>query len=279
MKNQLSKFLGMSINEQKNDEIRELHIDSVLPNPYQPRKIFDSAQLEELASSIKEYGIIQPIVVRKIGNDFELIAGERRLRASKLAGKVSIPAIIKNFSDKEAAELALIENLQREDLNYFEEAEGFIRLMKDFNLTQDEIAKRVGKSQSTIANKLRILKLPEEVRASISTDVITERHARALLKLISKEQQLLVLKEIYERELNVRQTDEFVDQIINGDPDKVEKEKAKRKFIIRDIRILLNSIKSAVKTVNDAGFGAKILEKDLDDHIELTIKIPKQKKN
>ena len=213
MKDHITKIFGISNDIDKN-EIKNLDLESITPNPFQPRRVFDNTQLEELAQSIKDFGVLQPILVRKIGTGYELVAGERRFRASQLAGLKTIPAIVKNLSDKEIAEMALIENLQREDLNYFEEAEGYARLMKEFGITQDEIAKRMGKSQSTIANKLRLLNLPENVRKEISINVITERHARALLKLEDEKLQLHALNAIYTKNLNVRQTDELVEQLL-----------------------------------------------------------------
>ncbi|NLT95696.1 MAG: nucleoid occlusion protein [Clostridia bacterium] len=279
MKDQLTKFFGININNEiDKNEIKNLDLDSIYPNPFQPRRVFDNAHLEELAQSIREFGVLQPILVRKIGTGYELVAGERRFRASQLAGLKTIPAIVKNLSDKEIAEMALIENLQREDLNYFEEAEGYAKLMKEFGITQEEIAKRMGKSQSTIANKLRLLNLPESVRKEISVNVITERHARALLKLDDEKLQLQALKAIYTKNLNVRQTDELVEQLlINNEKESKEKNQRKMKKIFKDMRLYLNTIRSAVKTIRDAGLDADINEKDFDDYLEIVIRLPKNK--
>lgn len=277
----LTKLFGINSNniEEKNDQVREISISSIVANPFQPRKIFDPVQLEDLAKSIQEYGVIQPIIVRRVDNHYELVAGERRLRASQSIGKKTIPAIIRDLSDREIAEMALIENLQREDLNFFEEAEGYNRLIQDFGLTQEEVAKRVGKSQSTIANKLRLLKLPESVRKNISTEVITERHARALLKLPDAASQLAALKEIYEKELNVRETDALVEKILEDknatSPNTERSQKIVR--IFKDMRIYLNTIRSAVTTIQEAGLAAKMTEKNHEDYIEVVIQIPKIK--
>jgi ParB family chromosome partitioning protein len=277
----LTKLLGINSNhiEEKNDQVREISISSIKANPFQPRKIFDPVQLEDLAKSIKEYGVIQPIIVRRVDNHYELVAGERRLRASQSIGKKTIPAIIRDLSDREIAEMALIENLQREDLNFFEEAEGYHRLIQDFGLTQEEIAKRVGKSQSTIANKLRLLKLPEMVRKNISTEVITERHARALLKLPDAATQLAALKEIYEKELNVRETDALVEKILEDKNIANTNTERGQKIvrIFKDMRIYLNTIRTAVTTIQEAGLAAKMTEKNHEDYIEVVIQIPKIK--
>lgn len=270
-----SRMLGF-INEEKGEQIRELRIDSIRPNPYQPRKYFDSFQLAELAKSIKEFGVIQPVIVRKKENYYELIAGERRLRASQNIGKKTIPAIVKTLSEQETAEIALIENLQREDLNYFEEAEGYKRLLQEFNLTQEEVARRVGKSQSTIANKLRLLKLPPSIRDNINLDIITERHARALLKLANVDLQLFVLNEIYAKELNVREAEFLVaTQLAQNEAGSKNKKEKRIVRIFKDIRIYLNTLRSAVATIRETGVEVKMCEKNHENHVEVVIQIYK----
>jgi len=277
MKQSFSKILGFNSDISK-DEIKNIDISLISPNPYQPRRVFERVHLEELAQSIKELGVLQPIIVRKVGTGYELVAGERRLRACQMLDLKTIPAIIRNLSDKEIAEIAIIENLQREDLNYFEEAEGYARLIKEFGLTQEKIAKRVGKSQSTIANKLRLLNISPAVRGQISVDVITERHARALLKLASEEQQLEVLDKIYTNNLNVRQTDDLVENyLIKTEKEKSEKIKRKMTKVFKDMRIFLNTIRGAVKTIQDAGLPADISENESDDYYEVVIRLPKSK--
>lgn len=280
VKESLSKILGLNNIEENNDQVREIDISQINMNPFQPRKFFDPIQMEELAKSIKEYGIIQPIIVRQVKGKYELVAGERRLRASLLLGLKKIKAIIRNLTDKEIAEMALVENLQREDLNYFEEAEGFKRLINDFALTQEEIAKRVGKSQSTIANKLRLLKLPDIVKQNITTDLVTERHARALLKLPDEKTQMAVLKEIYEKELNVRETDLLVEKYCTAKEreENIVKEK-KIVRIFKDMRIYLNTIRSAVSAIEKAGLNVKMTEKNHEDYVEVIIRIPKGRGN
>lgn len=279
VKESLSKMLGFSGTDDKKDQIREINVAAIRTNPYQPRKSFDPFQMEELAKSIKEFGLIQPIVVRKIDNDYELVAGERRLRAVRSLGMLKIPAIVRTLSDKEMAEIALIENLQREDLNYFEEAQGYKRLIDEFTLIQEDIARRVGKSQSTIANKLRLLKLPEKVKDNIKTEIVTERHARALLKLPAENLQLAALKEIYENELNVRETDQLIVRMLETIEEKKQTERRKKIVrIFKDMRIYLNAIRSAVSAIEEAGLSVRMEEREHEEYIEVMIQIPKTRR-
>ena len=285
MNDKFSQFLQLNVNDAKREnnreEILQLTVDDIEANPFQPRRFFDPNQLEELAESIRQYGVLQPIIVRKVGARYELVSGERRHRASKLAGMTTIPALVRNLSDKEVAEMALIENLQREDLNSFEEAEGYAKLIKDFHITQEEVARRMGKSQPTIANKLRLLNLSSAVKAEISVDVITERHARSLLKIKDNDAlQLEVLQKIYKNNLNVRQTDELIENLlIKAEKDKKEQQKMKMVKAIKDMRIFVNTIKGTVKTIQDAGLPAEIQETDHDDYVEVVIRLPKGQKN
>lgn len=273
----------------KVEDTRLIPIELIRPNPYQPRKTFNDEGLDELKQSIQNYGVIQPILVRKLGDGFELIAGERRLRASKLAGLKEIPAIVKELPDRELAVITLVENLQREDLNYLEEAEGYQKLIQDYNLTQEELAHRIGKSQSTIANKLRLLRLPASVKAIISQEMLSERHARALLRLPDETSQLRVLQEIQQKNLNVRETDNLVEQImceIAASADKragaqsaQETPVPKRRVIklFKDVRIFLNTIRKAVSIMQDAGIDVHLQEKDREDHMEVSIIIRSHK--
>lgn len=272
----LARFFGLNNVDDQGDVVREIYIDLIRPNPYQPRKHFDSYQLEELAKSINTYGVLQPIIVRKNGNYYDLIAGERRLRACQNLGYKTIPALVRSMSDRDIAEIALIENLQREDLNYFEEAEGYKKLIQEFNLTQEEVALRVGKSQSTIANKIRLLKLPHEVRLNIMLDVITERHARALLKLPDTASQLAVLREIYNNNLNVKDTDALVEAQLrkNGAAPRLSQGK-KVLRIFKDLRIYINALRSAVSTIKEAGINVKMSEKEYDQYVEIIVQIRK----
>ena len=236
--------LVQTATEQKQgEEIMELSIAEIQPNPFQPRLYFDPAQLEELSNSIREYGVLQPVIVRLVDGKYQLVSGERRFRASMLAGKESIPALIRQLSDREVAEMALIENLQREDLNYFEEAEGYARLIQEFQITQEEVAKKMGKSQPTIANKLRLLQISQRVRKEISVDVITERHVRSLLKLKNEEQQLDVLNRIYKNNLNVRQTDDLIENVLIAEEENIREQKKKKMMkAIKDMKIDRKSV-------------------------------------
>ena len=262
----------------ENEEVRDLAIGEIIANPFQPRRYFDPNQLEELANSIAQYGVLQPIIVRQVDNHYELISGERRFRASGLAGKETVPALIRVLDDKAVAEIALIENLQREDLNYFEEAEGYAKLISDFKITQEEVAKRMGKSQPTVANKMRLLNLSDRVRQEISIDVITERHARSLLKVKDEQLQMDVLHRIYKNNLNVRQTDEYIDNLLIAE-EKNLREQNKKKMVkaIKDMKIFVNTIKGAVKTIQEAGLPAEVVETDHEDYVEMVIRLPKNK--
>lgn len=267
-----------TVTEQNQGEtILELKISEIQPNPFQPRTHFDPAQLEELASSIREYGVLQPVIVRLVEDKYQLVSGERRFRASTLAGKETIPALVRQLNDREVAEMALIENLQREDLNYFEEAEGYARLIQEFQITQEEVARKMGKSQPTVANKLRLLHIPERVRREISVDVITERHVRSLLKLKEEELQLEALNRIYKNNLNVRQTDDLVETMLIREEKSIREQKKKKMMkAIKDMKIFVNTIKGTVKTIQDAGLPAEVSEREDDDYLEVVIRLPKK---
>jgi len=257
-------------------EVKNIPIKSIKPNPYQPRRDFNKQSLEELSQSIKSFGVIQPISVRRIqDNNYELIAGERRLRASELADLEEIPAIVLEYKDNESAMIALIENLQREDLNFIEEAEGFNNLIIDHGFTQLEIAEKMGKSQSTVANKLRLLKLPEDIQRDLIEYDLTERHGRALLKLPDDELRREVLDKIIKNSLNVSKTEELVNGILSDLVTTEEKESKQNIKALISTRIYLNTIKKAYAAIKDSGIDAKYKEKDKGDFVEVTIQIPK----
>lgn len=253
MKEQLLRWLGGGY--ASSDAVIDVNIDEVHINPYQPRKEFKEKELVDLARSIQDVGLIQPILIRSTPRGWELIAGERRLRASKLAGRETIPAIVKNLNDRQTAEMSLVENMQRQDLNYFEEAEGFALMIGEFDLTQEELAKRLGKSQSAIANKLRLLKLSRRVREVIDCAVITERHVRAILQLDSEEMQLALLREIYTHNLTVRETEILLNRINGKISQKTDKEKAAhpekpKREVIDDLNRLVNNWQARGSVIN-----------------------------
>jgi len=271
MKEPLARFFGLA--EKKGQEVvRRIPVDSVLPNPYQPRTVFDDERIEELCHTIRTHGIIQPIVVRKREGGYELIAGERRLRAAKKLGMERIPAVVREMSDTEAASAALIENLQREGLTAIEEAAAYQKLIKLHGLTQESLAQRLGKSQSTIANKLRLLTLPEEIQRALLERKITERHARAFLSLENSEDQIRLLGEILEKGLNVKQTEERVRRLLEKKP---SQRKARLKSVSRDIRIALNTIRQSVNMVQKSGMNVIADEQDKGNYYEVIIRIPK----
>lgn len=257
-------------------EVKYIPISIIKPNPYQPRKDFNQRALEELSESIKSYGVIQPISVRQIKEDsYELIAGERRLRASELAELHEIPAIIVDYRDKESALIALMENLQREDLNFIEEAEGYYNLIEDHGFTQQEIAEKMGKNQSTIANKLRLLKLPDDIKKDLLKYNLTERHGRALLKLDDDDLKRKILERVVKNELNVNKTEELVNGILDDLTKKEENEVKQNIKGLISIRIYLNTIKKAFSAIKDTGIKAEYKEVDKGDHVEVVVKIPK----
>ena len=234
-------------------EILHLPIDCVKPNPYQPRRIFGVAALSELSESIRVYGVLQPISVRLInGTSYELIAGERRLRASKLAGRETIPAILTDVNDLDSAVLAMLENLQRQNLHFFEEAEGFQNLIGEYAFTQEALAQRIGKSQSTIANKMRLLRLSRVVQKQIIEKGLTERHARALLRLDDEEKQLEILATVSAEKLNVSKTEAIIEETTKRKPTKKDNT-IPFKAYIRDIRILTNTIQENLDIVRRSG--------------------------
>lgn len=260
-------------------EVLQIPVHEIVPNPFQPRKTFSDEPLQELAASIREFGVLQPLLVRRNGEQYELIAGERRLRASRLAGLAVVPVISKELTDKEMAEVAMIENLQREDLHFLEEAEGFHQLLQQFDFTQEELARRVGKNQSTIANKLRLLKLAQPVREQLVDKQLTERHARALLKLETPELQQGVLKLVCEQGMNVRETEMLIEQTLcpPSDPAAAKKQRQNVVKIIKDVRIFINSIRKIAGDLRKTGLPVTLQEEQDDQFIHITLRIPKRR--
>ncbi len=277
------RFPGLErkIEEKKVDEkkITMIPIDLIRPNPYQPRRKFDQSTMDELCKSIQQYGVIQPINVRKISNThYELVAGERRLRATAMTGQKEIPAIIVDVGEDDSAVMALIENLQREDLGYMEEAEGYRNLIKEHGLTQEELAQKIGKSQSTIANKIRLLRLSPMVKKILADNGLTERHARALLKLDDEQLQLKILQKVCEKGLNVRKTEELVQRALEKycNPSKPEDNKKRITKSIKDIRIFVNTIRQAIDTMKKSGVNARAAQIDRGEYLEFIVRIPKR---
>jgi ParB family chromosome partitioning protein len=272
----MSMFRSNAVEER--NRINIIPTNQIIPNPYQPRKHFNKVGLIELSESIKEHGVLQPIMVRKMSmGKYELVAGERRLRACALAETKEIPAIIVNIDDNDSAVFALIENLQREDLNFMEEAEGYYHLINEHGLTQEELAAKIGKTQSTIANKLRILKLSPMIKKIIKDNELTERHARALLKLPDEQLRLKALKIVCEKGYNVKRTEELIRDIINSiSGENIEEILEKKNIkIFRDIRIFVNTLKQTVEMMKKSGVDAQTSQFDKGDYIEYVIKIPK----
>ncbi|WP_261131414.1 nucleoid occlusion protein [Bacillus sp. Marseille-Q3570] len=260
-----------------NEEVLQIPIDEIVPNRYQPRTVFIDERIEELSQTIKTHGIIQPIVVRRRDDKYEIIAGERRYRAVQKLGWASIPAIVKEFNESQTASIALIENLQREELSAIEEATAYAKLIEIHGLTQESLAQRLGKGQSTIANKLRLLKLPDAVQHALLNKEITERHARALISLKVPEKQEKVLSEIKERSLNVKQTEERIKQLMESeDTDKKRRMKPKRKSVSKDTRLALNTIRQSIDMVHQTGLTIDTDEEDHEEYYQITIKIPKK---
>ncbi|ACA42222.1 nucleoid occlusion protein [Lysinibacillus sp. fkY74-1] len=265
------------------EEVIKLPIDQIVPNRFQPRTIFDDEKIEELSRTIHTHGVIQPIVVRKTSeNQYEIIAGERRYRAMKKLQWTEVPAIVRNLTDKETASIALIENLQREELTAIEEAVAYQKLLELHELTQEALAQRLGKGQSTVANKLRLLRLPDEVQQAILQRKISERHARALIAIKDQPLQLEVLQQTVDNDWNVRQLEEQIQAILHPVTDEQEsvpkKAKPKRKAISKDVRIALNTIKQSLTMVTKSGITVKTEEEDTEEYYQITVKIPKKKK-
>lgn len=251
----------------------ELPIQSIRTNPDQPRKVFEDKELLELRDSIEEFGVLQPIIVKKEKDGtYFLIAGERRFRAASMLGLAKIPAVIKDADERDIALIALIENVQRENLNYIEEAAAYRSLMEDHGLTQSEIAKKVGKQQSTISNKIRLLVLPLDIQLTLSHHQLSERHARALLRIEDNRVRKQILDKIINHHLNVKQTEKLIDDMLKK-TDKEEKKIDRIRYI--NYKIYVNTIKKAFSTINDVEKEARYYQEDKGEYMEVTIQIPK----
>ena len=256
-----------------------IDVDRIVRSPYQPRRQFEPRAMQELADSIAQSGLLQPVTVRAVGSGYELIAGERRLMACRMNGIDKIPAIVEQFDNEKSAVFALIENLRRKDLNYFEEAQGIRRLMELCDMTQQQVAKRLGKAQSTIANKLRLLNFSEELRRRMLDAGLTERHARALLKLESDQQIEAALETITHERLNVGETERLIETMLTAAPEPAPaktEQKATKLFVLKDFRIFMNTITKAVSTMKLAGIDIDTEKFEDEEFINYTMRIPKK---
>ena len=254
-----------------------LSTEDICPNPVQPRKLFDDESLEELSRSIKDYGILNPLSVRIRGSRYELVAGERRLRAAKLAGLREVPCILLDVNMEDASLIALVENLQRRDLDFIEEANGINQLIRMFGMSQEEAARRIGKSQSAVANKLRLLKLPQDVLEGLRENGLSERHGRALLRLPEPEQQREALMYIVDNSLTVAATDAYIDALLSQpeEEQRAEKPEGRRTFVLKDVRVFLNTLSRSIDLMKQGGIAAGVRREETEDSLILTISIPK----
>lgn len=270
-------FLRDSTSRDSGKKLEEIQVSKIVPNPNQPRKTFDDESIAELAQSIRQVGLIQPLVVRRQGDVYELIAGERRLRAIKLLELERVTCIVQNdIVDESSAMMALIENLQRENLNFFEEAQCYSDLIVTYSLTQEALAEKLGKSQSSIANKLRVLKLSPAVKEAMTDAGLTERHARALLRIADENEQLTIIKEVKDKGMSVKETEQRVEKQLNKLYDE-RKDGAKPRPVmlrmIKDYRLFMNSINSAVEQLRYAGLIVDVRQADRDDGVDISISV------
>ena len=250
-----------------------LSVDKIHPNPAQPRRYFDDESLVELSRSILRYGIIQPLTVRHGAQGYELIAGERRLRAARLAGLREVPCLLARADEEDSPLLALIENLQRRDLHWYDEAVAIARLISSYGLSQEQAAEKLGKSQSAVANKLRLLRLSPECVALLREHELSERHARALLRLTDDEARYAAAREIVERGYNVAQTEAYIDALLRAQAVAPQRQPT---YVIKDVRIFLNSIRRQLGIMQRAGVDAAVEREETDDEIRMTIRIPRR---
>jgi len=259
----------------QSNRIYQIPIERIVPNPRQPRRHFDSQAMRELAESIRQHGMLQPISVQKTPEGYVLVAGERRLRAASMAGLDRVPCILVRSSERDSALLALIENLQRCDLHYTEEAAAIARLISTYGMSQEEAARRLGRSQSAVANKLRLLKLSPECVDKLRQYGLTERHARALLRLEGNEQRLTAACYIGEKQMTVAAAEEYIESLLRK---KQRESPAKRSvYVIKDVRLFLNSVDRSMENIRRAGVDARCDKQESEDEITITIQIPKRR--
>lgn len=273
-------FIRNSDGAKGSKRLVEVNVASIHPNPYQPRATFDEDSIAELAQSIQQVGLLQPLLVRKVDDGYELVAGERRLRAVTSLGMEKVACIVQqDIEDESSAMMALIENLQREDLHYLEEAQCYQKLLETYGLTQEELANRLGKSQSSIANKLRLLKLSDEVKAAMTEKRLSERHARALLKLTDDKQRLDAVERIAEKGLSVKETEQMVEKTLNKAYDEKQdgaKPRPKLMRIVRDYRLFMNTINQAVNQLRESGMTVEVEQSDRADGVDIKISVTRK---
>lgn len=262
----------MGAKEEK--RVLRLEVEAIRPNPRQPRRLFDEAGLRELAASIRRHGILQPLTVRRRPGGWELVAGERRLRAARLAGLETVPCIEAEVDERESALLALVENLQRQDLHYFEEAAAIADYLRRSGVTQEEAAAQLGRSASAVANKLRLLRLSPACQAVLLENGLTERHARALLRLEDEEERLAAARRAAARKLNVAQTEQYIERRLAEL--QTTPPAGRRTYVLKDVRLFLNSVDRGLRIVREAGVEAKCLREDTEEEIVMTIRIPRR---
>ncbi|MDD5953376.1 MAG: ParB/RepB/Spo0J family partition protein [Oscillospiraceae bacterium] len=266
------------VSQQGRRRIVEIPLDRIQPNPAQPRQNFNQKELDSLSESIQQNGLLQPILVRQKDFGYELIAGERRLRACRIAGLTTVPCIVNECDAQNAAIYAMLENLQRQDLKLFEEAEGLQKLIAQWGITQEEAAKRLGKSQSAIANKMRLLKLTEEERQKITDASLSGRHARALIRIGDESLRKKVLDEVIAKGLNVSQTERLVDKTLEQETDFTKEKRQHKTVVWKDYRIFWNTVQNAVSLMQKSGINAVTDQKETDEFYEMTVRIPKVQK-
>lgn len=269
----MAAFLNLT-KEKLINKVVEIKIDKILPNPHQPRREFAENELSSLSESISQNGILQPLTVRRVNDKYELVAGERRLRAAKLCGLQAVPCIIVEMSDRDSSILALVENIQRQDLNFFEEALAIEKLISYYGMTQEDAAAKLGKVQSTIANKLRLLRLTNDEREMIMRYNLTERHARSLLRIASPAERMVLIEKIVKNNLNVEKTDRLIDEYIYSQKERDSYQK--RSKVFQNVKIFVNTINRAVETMKAAGISADSRKIQNEDYIEYRVRIPIQ---
>ena len=254
-------------------------VEEIVPGPLQPRQHFSREGLEELRDSIAQHGVLQPLTVRQKGDRFELIAGERRLRAARMAGLTEVPCIIMDVDMESSGVIALIENIQRRDLDFVEEAEGIWQLIRLFGLSQEQTARRLGKSQSAVANKLRLLRLPKDVLERLRTEGLSERHARALLRLPDIEAQRRALDFMIDQRMNVAAAEAYVDTLCAPPPPRTAVQTTAHRrsvFLMKDVRLFLNTMDRSVDLMRSGGVAADLRREETDDALIVTVRIPKR---